>query len=206
MNQLIIMLSAIVLAAGLSKRMGSVNKLLLMYKNKTVTETVVENILAAGIEEVIVVTGYQSGMVEDVLKKIPVTIVHNHDYEKGMTTSIQAGLQYATGSGYMICLSDMVLLKPEDYSTLKTAFEQQVLVDDKCICIPLFNNQKGNPVIFSSFYQQLILENQYMDGCKNIITAYKENVHLVQMNTSNILTDMDYPEDYKKLNELTGSQ
>ncbi|MEP7320252.1 MAG: nucleotidyltransferase family protein [Panacibacter sp.] len=206
MNQLIIMLSAIVLAAGLSKRMGSVNKLLLTYKNKTVTETVVENILAAGIEEVIVVTGHQSGMVEDVLKKIPVTTVHNPYYEKGMTTSIQAGLQYATGSGYMICLSDMVLLKPEDYSTLKTAFEQQVQVNENCICIPIFNSQKGNPVIFSSFYQQLILENEYMDGCKNIVTAYKENVHLVQMNTSNILADIDYPEDYKKLNGFTGSQ
>ena len=61
-----IMLSAIVLAAGLSKRMGSANKLLLMYKNKTVIETVVENILAAGIKEVIVVTGHQSEIDPDV--------------------------------------------------------------------------------------------------------------------------------------------
>ena len=52
------MLSSIVVAAGSSKRMGMINKLLLPFKGKTVLETVVENILRAGLEEVIVVTGY----------------------------------------------------------------------------------------------------------------------------------------------------
>ena len=201
-----IMLSAIVLAAGLSKRMGTANKLLLKYKNRTVVEIVVENVIASGIEEVIVVTGHEAEMVYDILKNLPVTFVHNLDYGKGMTTSIQAGLQHTTGDGYMICLSDMVLLTSEDYSSLKASFEQEVQVDKKCICIPVYNGQKGNPVIFSAYYRELILQCEYMEGCKNIIADYKENVHLVQMNTSNILTDIDNPEDYNKLSQLTDSQ
>lgn len=200
------MLSAIVLAAGLSKRMGSANKLLLTYKTKTVVKTVVENIIAAGIEEVIVVTGYEHELIQNALLNLPVKIIYNPAYERGMTTSIQTGLTHAYGNGYMICLSDMLLLTSEHYAALKASFEQQVQVDKKCICIPVFNGQKGNPVIFSSFYRELILQSGYMEGCKNIIADYKENVHLVQMNTSNILIDIDYPEDYNKLSQLTDSQ
>ena len=201
-----IMLSAIVLAAGLSKRMGSANKLLLMYKNKTVLETVIENILAAGIKEVIVVTGHQSEIVQNTLKNLPVHVVYNPDYEKGLTTSIQSGLRVAKGNGYMICLSDMVLIAPEDYTTLKTTFEKQIMLDEKCICMPVFNNQKGNPVIFSAFYKELILQHQEMNGCKTIVASHKEHVLLTQMNTPNILTDIDYPEDYERLNLLTDFQ
>ena len=59
------MVTAIVLAAGLSKRMGNKNKLLLPYKNKTVIETVVENIIASGIEEVIVVVSDRKRIKEE---------------------------------------------------------------------------------------------------------------------------------------------
>lgn len=206
MNQFMIMLSAIVLAAGLSKRMGTANKLLLKYKNRTVVEIVVENVIASGIEEVIVVTGHEPELIQNVLSNLPVKTVYNPFYEKGMTTSIQTGITLSQGNGYMICLSDMVLLTSEDYSSLKASFEQEVQVDKKCICIPVYNGQKGNPVIFSAYYRELILQCEYMEGCKNIIADYKENVHLVQMNTSNILTDIDNPEDYNKLSQLTDSQ
>src|SRR4051812_43563463 len=104
------MLSAIVLAAGLSQRMGNINKLLLKYNGKTIIETTLENILASEVDEVIVVTGYEDEKVKDVMKLLPVTITYNEDYAKGMTTSIQCGIEGAKESGYMICLADMFMI------------------------------------------------------------------------------------------------
>ena len=71
------MLSAIVLAAGLSKRMGQQNKLLLSYKTKTIIETTLENILASGIKDIIVVTGHEHTQVEAAVQHLPVRIIFN---------------------------------------------------------------------------------------------------------------------------------
>ncbi|HEV3251229.1 MAG TPA: nucleotidyltransferase family protein, partial [Puia sp.] len=113
------MLSAIVLAAGLSKRMGKANKLLLPYKGKTVIEIVVENILTAGLGEVIVVTGHEEEKLRNALKNLAVDFVHNPRYLTGMTSSIQEGIRPAKGKGYMICLSDMLLISADEYALLK---------------------------------------------------------------------------------------
>lgn len=194
------MLSAIVLAAGLSQRMGTANKLLLSYKNKTIIETTVENILAADIGEVIVVAGHEAEQIQSALKNLQVHFVFNPGYANGITTSIQHGVEYAKGNGYMVCLSDMVLITPAEYTLLKTAFEQQITLDYKCICLPRFNHKKGNPVIFSSFYKEAILKHEDMEGCKDIVQLNNEHIYWVDMDTPHILQDMDYFEDYEKLN------
>ncbi len=193
------MVSAIVLAAGLSKRMGRANKLLLPYKNQTVLATVVANILASDMEEVVIVTGHETKQIEQTLKDLPVRFVYNPDFEKGITTSIQHGVSAANGNGYMICLSDMVLIEPAEYTLLKNAFELQLKMDEKCICTPRYKNEKGNPVIFSSFYKEAILEYKDMEGCKEIVQLNKAHIHWVEMETSHVLQDIDFPEDYKKL-------
>ena len=194
------MVSAIVLAAGLSTRMGTANKLLLAYKNKTVIATVIENIIAAGIEEIIVVSGFEAEKIQGALEGLAVQFVHNPAYEKGMTASIQHGVSVAKGNGYMICLSDMVLIEPAEYTLLKEAFELQLKLDRKCICMPRFKNEKGNPVIFSSFYKKAILQHKDMEGCKEIVQLNKAHIHWIEMDSLHILQDMDYPEDYSRLN------
>jgi molybdenum cofactor cytidylyltransferase len=193
------MLSAIVLAAGSSERMGDQNKLLLPYKNKTVIEHVVGSIYEAGLEEIIVVVGHESEKIKEVLKNLPVHFVYNQDYTEGMTTSIQKGILHANGNGYMICLADMVLIRAEEYALLKNSFEKQVAENPKCICLPRFKNEKGNPVIFSTFYRDDILQHKEREGCKEIVKSNKENIFWVDMDTQHILQDMDYPEDYNKI-------
>jgi len=195
------MISAIVLAAGLSKRMGNSNKLLLPYRHSTVIEATINNILAAGIEDVIVVTGYENDKINDVIKHLPVTIVDNPSYHQGMTTSIQKGVLHAKGNGFMICLSDMIMIEPAEYALLINTFEQQVRLNKKVICIPRYENEKGNPVIFSAYYKEMILAHTDMEGCKTIVQANKEYICWVDMPTNHVLIDMDYPEDYEKLNK-----
>jgi len=224
------MLSAIVLAAGSSRRMGNANKLLLPYKDRPVIAHTVESILAAGIEQIIVVTGHQSQQIAQALTGLPVRLTHNSHYEEGMTGSIQAGVLATAGQttplpaavrtplpatapsgavppvaapstslGYMICLSDMTLITPEEYRLLAQAFETRYLSDEYCILLPEYNGQKGNPVIFSSLYKEVILQHEEKEGCKKIVRTNSKHVHPVSMPSDHILRDIDSPEDYRAL-------
>jgi molybdenum cofactor cytidylyltransferase len=193
------MVTAIVLAAGLSQRMGNVNKLLLQYKGKTIIETTLTNILASGIKEIIVVTGHEAEKVKGVIQHLPVLIIDNPDYAKGMTTSIQHGIEHAKESGYMICLADMFLITSDEYALLKKTFDDSFHSNTKYIYIPRYNNEKGNPVIFSPYYKDGILKHKEMEGCKAIVQTNKENIFWIEMPTDHVLQDMDYYEDYKKL-------
>ena len=193
------MISAIVLAAGLSTRMESKNKLSLSFKGKTVIVTVVENIINAGIEEVIVVTGYDADQVQNLLKNLSVKIIYNNDFKKGMTTSIQKGILIAKGDGYMICLADMPFITTGEYLQLKSFFENKRQSNEACICVAEHKNKRGNPVIFSSFYQKEILTHTNMEGCKEIIQSNKQNVYHVEMDLANILKDIDTPDEYKQV-------
>ena len=151
------MVSAIVLAAGLSKRMGNENKLLLHYNNKTIIETTLQHLLDAGMEQIIVVTGYEAQLVTTTIQHLPVTIIHNPLYEKGMTTSIQKGVEAATGKGYMICLADMLSITALEYQSLTAAFEKQWQMDERCICIPQYKNEKGIPLkVFQKWYKERV--------------------------------------------------
>ena len=192
------MISAIVLAAGLSARMEGKNKMLLPFDGKTVIEKVVANIIASGIGEVIVVTGRDALTVHDLLQYSPVKIIYNNDFADGMTTSIQQGIYAANGDGYMICLGDMPFITSQEYRKLCTSFEEQRRTNEACISIAEYKNQKGNPVIFSSFYKKQILDHPNMDGCKEIVQDNKENVFVVEMASGNILKDIDTLEDYNE--------
>ena len=203
-------LNIIVLAAGLSRRMGAENKLLLPYQSKTIIETTVSNILAADIGEVVVVVGHEAEQVKTIVNKsFPnIKIIENPDYEKGMTTSIQAGIRATQNpkpktqnptEGYMICLSDMILIQPEEYQLLANAFSDCYKNDEKAIIQPVFEEKRGNSVIFSSFYKNAILETTDTEGCRSVVQAYKNHVHLVEMPTNHILQDVDNKDDYDKL-------
>ncbi|MEO8415371.1 MAG: nucleotidyltransferase family protein [Ginsengibacter sp.] len=193
------MVSAVILAAGSSARMGAVNKLLLPFRSKTIIEIVTENIIASGIEEVIVVLGYEGRLIQAALQHLPVNFVNNSWYEKGMTTSIQQGIGIANGNGYMICLGDMLKISPAEYASLVIFFENTYSLDPACICIPACNLQKGNPVIFASGYKEAILQCAFMEGCRDIVQSNKKNLYLLEMSTDHVLSDLDYKEDYEKL-------
>jgi molybdenum cofactor cytidylyltransferase len=193
------MVSAIVLAAGLSSRMGNANKLLLPYKNKPVIFNVVETIIKSGIPDVIVITGHEAKEVQDALEDLPVRMVHNPRYPEGMTSSIQQGVSAAMGDGYMICLSDMMLITEGEYRYICEVFARTLVHDPQCICVPRYNQEKGNPVIFSATYKSAILDNIEPEGCRNIVQNNREHLHFLEMTTPHILQDFDNPAEYKNL-------
>lgn len=196
------MISAILLAAGSSVRMGAVNKLLLPWQGSTVVAATAANLVAAGLEEVIVVTGHQPDRIGSALHHLPVRFIHNPSHPSGLTSSIQAGVGIARGNGYMICLADMALITSGEYMLLSSAFQRGFLADDRCIVLPEFNRKTGNPVIFSSAYRDDILRHPEKEGCKTLVrTNVLHHLH-IPMPSDHVLIDIDYPDDYKSLTSI----
>ena len=219
----------ILLAAGLSRRMGEANKLLLPYDSKTILETALENIIAANIGDIVVVIGHEPEKVRAVLEKYPnILIVENKNYAQGMTSSIQAGVTGLTRDGldnrltdigkskisksvvsksniskstkgFMICLSDMPLIQPSAYKLIADFFFDNLKHDEKTIVQPQFNNITGNPIIFSNFYEKEILEHTAPEGCRDIVQKHKAHLKKIEMPTDTILHDIDNREEYDKL-------
>lgn len=194
------MVSAIILAAGTSSRMGTPNKLLLPYHHSTIVRTVVEQIADTGIEDIIVVTGYESDQVTAALNGLPVHFVFNPYYALGMTSSIKQGVKAARGEGYMICLADMVKITSSQYSIIINEFERFNKTDPACIVIPYYQNNKGNPVVFSSSYRGMILQHHHPEGCREILQQNESHLQRVEMMNDAVLTDLDNWIQYHKLN------
>jgi molybdenum cofactor cytidylyltransferase len=212
MNQVI---SAITLSAGLSRRMGKENKLLLPLGNTTILEATLSNIIAAQLGETLVVLGHEAAAISHQLSKNGSTlgplsikpvfsILTNMNYEKGMTTSIQTGVAAASDEsvGYMICLSDMPFITPLEYVFLKNEFINVLKADKQAIVQPVFKGERGNPTIFSSFYKNDILKLDYTEGCKPIVQANKQHVYLVEMPTDSVLRDIDFKAEYEAILNL----
>ena len=191
-------ISAIVLAAGSSRRMGKTNKLLLPWKDKPLLRHVVDQILDIPVMEVIVVTGYQHATISSCLKGLQVRLVHNPQYHRGMTSSIQTGVRHAqpSATGYLICLSDMPLLTTEDYRHFLSHLHVERL--QPRIGIPSYRGQTGNPVYFSRFFRQSILQHFHPEGCKHIVRSHPQYVRQVEMPSESVLIDIDTTEDYDR--------
>ena len=192
---------AILLAAGESKRMGPANKLFLEVKGKPMIEHTLTALNHAALREVIVVTSLVNIQLlsEEIIRNY--RIILNPDYQQGMTTSIQKGVD-ASGSGangYMICMSDQPFMRTEEYNLLLQHFAEAYQKDPACIVVPFFQKQKGNPVIFSAQYRAAILAHAEMEGCKAIVQENRNHVVKIDMPSDSILHDIDTPEDYGKL-------
>lgn len=197
------MISAIVLAAGLSSRMGGKNKLLLNYKGKTILQQTVESILASEVMEIVVVTGHQGDQVSQVLEEgeYPVRIVRNDDYKTGMTSSIKKGVENASQfcDGYMICMGDMPLIQTAHYNSIILAFRKAYVKNPKSIIVPVYDQRKGNPTLFSASYKNDILNHEKEEGCREIVESNLENVTSLSLSTDIQVLDVDEKEDYLAL-------
>ena len=188
--------------------MGEQNKLLLPFGQKTLIETIVENVGASEAQEVIVVLGHEADRMKAVLQDYPVRWVENPDYQQGMTASIQAGVAAVSwqANGIMVCLSDLPWVQPSDFNLLMHHFEQARLTHEAPIVLPTFAGQRGNPVIFSIDYKPQILHHRQVNGCRGVIQNNPAQVIPVEMPSSNILRDIDTPDDYEKATQSHSSK
>ncbi|MGA7325496.1 MAG: nucleotidyltransferase family protein [Rhodomicrobium sp.] len=137
---------AVLLGAGLSRRMGARNKLLIEVNREALVRRTAKVYLAAGVE-VRVVLGHEAASVRAVLDDLPVTYAYNPDYVEGQQTSVRVGVD-SIEPGYdavLIALADQAALTPDDVVDLLNAFAAD---GASRILVPHYKDSRGNPVIF----------------------------------------------------------
>lgn len=195
------MIDAVVLAAGLSSRMTDSNKLLLPYKNKTIVEHVVDELLKSEIGRVVVVIGHAHSDLLNTLKKYPVEFIFNAAYRNGQTTSIQAAMSQLRNEtdGFMVCLGDMPMLTHIEYNRLIEFFYSMKKEVKHPVVRPIFKKSIGHPVIFDIAYREAILKSDSTDGCKNVISDNRKDFRPFEVSSLNYFFDVDNKNDYRRL-------
>ena len=193
------MISAIVLAAGESKRMGPDNKLLLPFEGRPMIAHVAATALASRAFEVIVVAGHQEQLLRSALEALDITIVVNPRFKEGMTTSIQAGVEAASleATGIMICLGDLPMLRASDLDQVMDAFRSALVRDVAAIVRPTYQGAIGHPVILAAHYRSQILAHEKIVGCRGVIRRHPDHVSHIEMETDYGIRDIDTREAYQ---------
>jgi molybdenum cofactor cytidylyltransferase len=186
-------IAAVVLAAGRSTRMGGPNKLTAEIGGKPLVRAVTEQALGSRARPVIVVTGHQHDAVERVLGGLPVTFVHNPEYERGLSTSLKAGIAAVPADidGAVICLGDMPHVSAALIDRLIEAFDPE---RGALIAVPVVDGKRGNPVVWSRrFFPDLsALEGDV--GARHLIGTYAEGVMEVPVADVGAVLDIDTPD------------
>jgi molybdenum cofactor cytidylyltransferase len=185
-------IAAIILAAGLSRRMGANKLLATLRSGKTLIAAAVENVLATAAHPVIVVTGHQDEAIRAALAGQKVSFVHAEAYAAGMAESVRAGIAaLSAGIGAaLIVLGDMPLVPPATIDKILAAFDPE---EGRDIVVPIHDGQRGNPVLWSSKFFPELLGLTGDTGARNILLRHMESVAEVTAGDS-ILRDFDTQE------------
>ena len=191
------MISAIVLAAGESKRMGQ-TKQLLDWEGRTILQRVLENLSRSQVDEVILVLGHEAERIQQTLDTHKVKVVINRNYKEGMITSIQQGLINLDDKveAFFIVLADQPAVGPEIFDRLIGEFRR--VTPQKNIVLPAFRGRRGHPALFSGKYRKEALRIEGDVGFRQVFQEHPEEILTVEMDTDSILQDIDTPDDYRK--------
>ena len=187
------MIAAIVLTAGKSERMGG-PKALLSFRGRTFLENILDAISRSSVRHTVIVVGHHRQEIERCITS-PVRIVFNANYEKGMITSLQAGIRSlpAETRGALLFLVDHPLVDPQTIELLIAN-----LAEDR-IVVPIFEGRRGHPVLFGAAIMQEILALSPSEGANIVVRKDPSRIVQVSVNSPGILVDVDTPEDYQTL-------
>ena len=189
------MIAGIVLAAGLSRRMGQ-PKLLLDLDGSPVIRRTLERLLGAGLDDLVVVVGPAAGAIERALAGLPVRLAVNPEPEAGQAGSVVAGVRALRPgtTAVLIALADQPTVPPPVIPRLLEALR----TTGKPIAAPAYREGRGNPVLFSAsiFPELLVLAGDR--GARSVVERDPERVALVRFDLP-MPPDLDTPEDYDRL-------
>ena len=189
------MIAAVILAAGLSRRMGQA-KLLMPVGGRAILRHTVESVLAGGVDSIWVVAGPDVAPVAAALAGVDAQIVVNPAPEEGQAGSVRTGIAALPPSveAVLVALGDQPLLAPSIIPALLAARR----ASPKLIVAPRYRDGQGNPVLFKRevFPELLVLTGDL--GARPIIHREPERVEWVELDLP-MPPDVDTPDDYEKI-------
>jgi molybdenum cofactor cytidylyltransferase len=198
--------SAVILAAGTSTRMGQAKQLLPL-GGTTVLARTIDNVRSAGLVEMVLVLGASA---EAIRRQLPqsllegLRVVVNQAYRQGMASSLRQGLSALdpqTGAA-LIILGDQPFVRPQTLHQIMAGYHRS----GAQIVIPSHQGKRGNPVLLSRsvFPEVMALEGD--TGCRAIFPSHLEAILKVEVEDPGILLDIDNQDDYDRLKLCTREQ
>lgn len=185
-------ISAIILAAGLSSRMGDAQKLVLPYQGKPLLSHMLTSLNESlFVGKVIAVTGHEDTAVRAVCSNYNVEIAHNEHFCDGLASSIRVGVQACEddSDGILICHGDMPRISKDHIQALCAAFQRH---SDKII-VPSFKGRQGNPVLWPKSYFTRLKSLKGDRGAKAILQENLDAIIRVDFDDEAIVFDVDDP-------------
>ena len=189
------MISAILLAAGQSKRMNGDNKLIKKYNKKYLINHIIGTLIKSKVDKIIVVLGFQSSKVRKItIKNKKINFVYNKNYKSGMASSIKTGLKRISkrSIGFLIVQADMPLISKKIVNTLCYAVRNS----NKEIVAPIYKRKMGNPIGFKRSITRILNKTSGDSGAKKIILRNKKKLGLIKINSKSIFKDFNTQRDF----------
>ncbi|RJF83827.1 4-diphosphocytidyl-2C-methyl-D-erythritol kinase [Azospirillum cavernae] len=185
--------TALVLAAGRSSRMGGTNKLLADVGGAPLVARAVDAALASQADTVIVVTGHQGEAVAAALAGKPVRFVHNPHFADGLSASLRVGLAAvpADADAVVVCLGDMPRVAAGVIDRLIAAYNP---LEGRAICVPTTHGKQGNPVLWDRGYFTEMAGLTGDSGAKRLIGQHADQLCEVSVDDAGVLYDVDTPD------------
>jgi CTP:molybdopterin cytidylyltransferase MocA len=190
--------AAILLAAGRSTRMGAF-KPLLPFGGKTVVECCVDNVRAAGIEDIVVVIGHRAEEVCRQLEHCQVRFALNSDHGSEMGVSIARGIEQLDdrAKAVLIALVDHPAVLPETMNLLINEWQRT----GARLAQPEHHGRGGHPVLIDLVYREELLHLDPQLGLRGLFDRNRDEVRRVPVDSPFVARDIDTWEDYCRLHE-----
>jgi molybdenum cofactor cytidylyltransferase len=189
--------AALVLAAGLSSRMGE-NKLLLDFDGQPVLAATLEAVRKSSVAQVVVVTGRDAEAIAAVAQ--PLQCVENPDHALGMASSIRVGMAaLADVDGVVICLGDMPLVSPRTIDALIAALDP---AGGMTIVVPTHQGRRGNPVLWGRTHFARLQALTGDAGARQVLAELHAETLEIAVDDPGILADADTPDALDALRQI----
>jgi molybdenum cofactor cytidylyltransferase len=191
------MIAGLILAAGESSRMGR-DKALLTYRGRTFLETIVSTLREAGIARVVVVLGHHAEEIRNTVRLDDIEVVVNFEYQRGQTSSLQAGLGALASEepeAIVLCLVDHPAVSAATVRKLLESFQQFRAP----VVIPTDQGRRGHPLVISRALFPEFLSLSPEAGANTIIRKHRDATQFLEVDDLGIVLDVDGPETYRRL-------
>jgi len=184
----------LILAAGMSTRMKQ-QKLIMPYGSQSFVESIVEKAMASLAQKTLMVVGSDQKAVMAKVAHLQPALVYNRRYPEGMLSSVQCGvLALGDCEAIVILLGDQPMVTTATIDALISAW----IKSKKGLVVPTFKGKRGHPVLIDMKYKQLIQKLNGNIGLKELFQKQKDDILEIEINSDDILKDIDTPEDYER--------
>ena len=190
------MIKVILLAAGLSKRMKSENKLIKLYKNKPLINYSLNVLKKSKVNKIIIVLGHQHKEVRKIIKKNKkIIFTYNKNYKKGMASSIKMGLKKVSKNdkGFIIAQSDMPFVKLSDINKICRSIKTKKFL----VHALKYKNRLGNPIGFDISLIKKFKNIKGQFGAKFMVKRLKNRTNFINISSLKSFKDFDNVSDFR---------